>query len=77
MLHAYRVLPYYIDTNPCVRRCLIKKRLKLVTVTVILFVILFVFDKSGHIVTLTCAYPAKYDLPAADVRDAQERDRLQ
>ena len=43
-----------------------------------LFVILFVFDKSGHIVTLACAYPAKYDLPAAaDVRDAQERDRLQ
>ena len=62
----------------CVIRYLIKKRLKLVTVTVILFVILFVFDKSGHIVTLTCAYPAKYDLPdAADVRDAQERDRLQ
>ena len=57
---------------------MIKKRLKLVTVTVILFVILFVFDKSGHIVTITCAYPAKYDLPAAaDVRDAQERDRLQ
>ena len=68
----------HIDTNPCVSRYLIKKRLKLVTVTVILFVILFVFDKSGHIVTLTCAYPAKYDLPAAaDVRDAQERDRLQ
>ena len=65
----------HIDTNPCVSRYLIKKRLKLVTV--ILFVILFVFDKSGHIVTLTCAYPAKYDLPAADVRDAQERDRLQ
>ena len=68
----------HIDTNPCVSRYLIKKRLKLVTVTVILFVILFVFDKSGHIVTLTSAYPAKYDLPAAaDVRDAQERDRLQ
>ena len=66
----------HIDTNPCVSRYLIKKRQKLVTV--ILFVILFVFDKSGHIVTLTCAYPAKYDLPAAaDVRDAQERDRLQ
>ena len=65
----------HIDTNPCVSRYLIKKRQKLVTV--ILFVILFVFDKSGHIVTLTCEYPAKYDLPAADVRDAQERDRLQ
>ena len=66
----------HIDTNPYVSRYLIKKRLKLVTVTVT--VILFVFDKSGHIVTLTCAYPAKYDLPAAaDVRDAQERDRLQ
>ena len=64
----------HIDTNPCVSRYLIKKRLKLVTVTVILYV----SDKSGHIVTLTCAYPAKYDLPAAaDVRDAQERDRLQ
>ena len=68
----------HIDTNPYVSRYLIKKRQKLVTVTVILFVILFVFDKSGHIVTLTCGYPAKYDLPAAaDVRDAQERDRLQ
>ena len=65
----------HIDTNPYVSIYLIKKRQKLVTV--ILFVILFVFDKSGHIVTLTCAYPAKYDLPAADVRDAQERDRLQ